>query len=98
VIYGLVKTQELATQNHKQIKINSGLIKQTHRASQRNDLNICLRLNNVNKLITLTLIQSKITIADVQYFRTHPTEKHAQIQQIDKALLLFKPRTCKGRG
>lgn len=55
----------------------------------------CVGLQNLNKVITQTLGRSKQNLPKLTYYREHPDELRIQIREINRELLVFRPRTCR---
>jgi len=56
---------------------------------------VCVAIQNLNAAITASLNRSLDNLPKIQYFREHPEELARQRGEIERQLVVFRPRSCK---
>lgn len=87
VFWALVAARHAAHTNRHLIRQNRTIIDNT-------DRKICVRINNINAIITGVLQRSRENIPKLAYYKKHPKELRAQTKEITQEIFQFRPRTC----
>lgn len=87
LVIGMWRIEGLAHQNHD-------LIRKLDKQGRIVDYKICVRVNNLNRLIVGSLQRQKKAARNIAYYKHHKKELRAALRLIDRQLKVFKPRRC----
>jgi hypothetical protein len=58
------------------------------------DHEICVRVNNINKVIIKQLQRSEVNTPKLSYYKQHPDELKLILAEIRHEKMAFRPRSC----
>src|SRR5689334_13182354 len=58
------------------------------------DHSICVRVNNLNKVIVAQLARSQKNTPKLSYYKDHPRELRLILREIQREKEAFRPRSC----